>query len=243
MKKPGLCILCVSASLFAGPGHAEEQKPWSDEAELSYLTTSGNTEVETLAVKNTFKYHFSDISSVIWKLAGLKTTTDGELSAERYATDLRAQQNFTRRAYFYENIGWLQDDFLGIHKRVYAGLGPGYKFLTGPTHTLLGELGLAYVEETYTDSDKTADFTEGRAFVEYQFAFNKKNRFSQSFEYLYDFDVTENKRYNSETAIIAALNDSMSLKASYTVYYDNLPTPATLKKRDDITSIAIIVNY
>ena len=38
----------------------EEVKKWSDQAELAFVNTSGNSEATTLAFKNELKYIFSD---------------------------------------------------------------------------------------------------------------------------------------------------------------------------------------
>jgi len=61
-------------------------------------------------------------------------------------------------------------------------------------------------------------------------------------EFLYDFDDSENYNVNSETALIAALNDYLSLKASYLVKYYSQPVPETLKETDTILGIALVVN-
>ena len=105
----------------------------------------------------------------------------------------------------------------------------------------MGEAGLNYVKEEYTDNtDK--EYLGGRAFVRYEYAFTEKNKFSQSLEFLYDFDDGENYNVNSETALISALNDYLSLKASYLVKYNSQPVPETLKEIDTILGIAIVVN-
>lgn len=116
-----------------------------------------------------------------------------------------------------------------------------YRLLTGPKHLLVGEAGLNYVKEEYTDNtDK--EYLGGRAFVRYEYAFTEKNKFSQSLEFLYDFDDGENYNVNSETALISALNDYLSLKASYLVKYNSQPVPETLKEIDTILGIALVVN-
>ena len=70
----------------------------------------------------------------------------------------------------------------------------------------------------------------------------KKNKFSQSLEFLYDFDDSDNYRINSETAFITALSNYLSLKTSYEIKHDNEPVPATLKETDTILSVTLVVN-
>jgi len=135
-----------------------------------------------------------------------------------------------------------KDKFAGIDSRYYVGPGAGYNFLTGPKHFLLAEISLNYVNEKYTD-DTDKEYLGGRAFAEYEYAFTDKNKFSQSVEYLHDFDDSDNYNVNSETALISALSDYLSLKTSYVVKYDNQPVPSTLKETDTILSVTLVVNF
>jgi putative salt-induced outer membrane protein len=233
-------VLLVIFAFVTGSDAAE--KRWSDEAELSFVDTGGNTDVVSLSARNLLKYIFTDKLEGAWKLGALYGETDGEKNAESYFTELRLDYLFTERFYSYASGGWVKDKFAGIDSRYYLGPGVGYKFLTGPKHFFLGEAGLNYVTEEYTD-DTDQDYLQGRAFAKYEYAFTEKNKFSQSLEYLYDFDDSENYNVNSETALISALSDYLSLKASYVVKYDNKPVPETLKETDTILGVTLVVNF
>lgn len=217
-------------------------KTWSDNAEVSFVSTSGNSSVETLAAKNLYTLKFAEHLTFLWKIEALRGKSAGVLTAERYLTDLRLEHAYSRRTYSYVNTGWMRDTFAGVDDRVNVGLGGGYKFLDGPQSFLKSEAGISVVEESYVDNTDRS-YIEGRAFGEYVYAFTKKNKFTQSLEYLYDFDNTENYRYNTETAVTAALTDSLSLKVSYLIKYDNEPTPSTLDKKDTIFSTAIMASF
>lgn len=230
--------------LAAGPVPAEEapKKALSDEAELSFVDTSGNTDTTTFAFRNTLKYRFTEAVLGTWKLGALYGKEKGVKSAERYGTELRLDYLFTERVYTFAYGGWFKDPFAGIDARYYGGIGAGYKFLTGPVHTLAGELGLTYTSEEYTDGTDEG-YLGGRAFAEYRYAITEKNRFTQSVEFLYDFDDSDNYQGNSETAVVATLTDLFSLKASYVVRYSNRPVPATLDDTDTTLSMALLFTY
>jgi putative salt-induced outer membrane protein len=221
-------------------GYAQEKR-WRDEAELAFVDTGGNTDVTSLSAKNLLKYQFTDALEGAWKLGALYGETDGEKTAESYFTELRFDYLFTEQLYTYASAGWIQDEFAGIDARYYAGPGVGYKFLAGPKHFLIGETGLNYVIEDYTDGTDR-DYIDGRAFAKYEYAFTEKNRVSQSLEFLYDFDDSDNYRVTSETAVVSALSDYVSLKASYLIKYDNEPVPKTLKETDTTLAVTLVVN-
>ena len=227
--------------VVATGAHAEEKK-WSDQAELSFVDTGGNTDITTLSAKNLLKYKFSEKLQGEWTAGALYGKTDGEKTAESYFSDLRFDYLFTNRLYSFVAAGWSQDEFAGIDARYYAGPGVGYKFFAGPKHVLLGELGANYVYENYTNGTDEA-YIEGRAYASYEYAFTEKNKFSQSVEYLHDFEDCENYTVNSETAVISALSDYLSLKTSYVVKYDNEPVPSTLEETDTILSVTLVVNF
>ncbi len=227
---------------YAVVAQETDNKSWSDSAELSYVSTAGNASVETLAAKNLYTLKFAEHLTLLWKLEALNGKSGGTLTAERYFTDLRLEHAYSQRAYSYINSGWMSDTFAGVDKHVDAGLGGGYKLLIGPKTFLKSEAGLSAVSETYTDNTDRR-FTEGRVFGEYVYAFTKKNKFSQSIEYLYDFDNSGNYRYNSETAISANMTDNLSLKVSYLIKYDHEPIPATLDNKDTIFSTAIVASF
>ncbi len=235
-----LIVLLVVFSMVTGV-FAEEKK-WVDEAELSFVDTGGNTDVVSLSAKNLLKYSFSEELTGAWKLSALYGESGGVKTAERYSTELRLDYLLTERLFSALIAGWLKDEFAGIESRYYLGPAVGYGFLNGPRHFLVGEVGVNYVTEEYIDGTEE-DYLEGRASGQYQYAFTEKNRFSQSLEFLYDFEDSDNYRVNSETALISALSDYLSLKASYEIKYDNKPVPSTLEETDTILSVTLVVNF
>ena len=241
MKPLRLLTRLIVILVVVTAGYAQEKR-WTDEAELSFVDTGGNTDVTSLSAKNLLKYEFTEKLQGAWKVGALYGESDGEKNAESYFTELRLDYQFTERLYYYATGGGMQDEFAGIDSRYYLGPGVGYKFLSGPKHFLAGEAGLNYAKEEYTD-DTDKDYLEGRAFAKYEYAFTEKNRFSQSAEFLYDFEDSENYNVNSETAVISALSDYLSLKASYVIKYDNQPVPETLEETDTILAVTLVVNF
>lgn len=244
-RKRFATISFLMACLAVSPARAEENAPiknWSDEAELSYVETSGNSAVKTLSAKNLLKYKFTDRLSGSWKLAVLRGESAGVLTAERYLTELRGDYAITDRTYAFVTAGWAKDQFAGINASASIGPGIGYKFLTGLVYLLLGEAGLIYVAERYTNNTESARI-DGRLFGSYVYAFTDKNKFLQSLEYLHDFDDSENYRINSETALVTTLTSVFSIKISYTVRYDHQPIPSTLNETDTIMAVALLANF
>lgn len=234
-------ITLILSFIFVQLSWAEDKRI-EDAAELSFVQTGGNTDVMTLSGKNNLKYRFNEEWIGQWDIGVLYGKTDGVEVAERYYTDLRLDYKFTKKLYFYGLGGWLKDKFAGIDQRYYLGPGVGYQFMDGERHFLSAEMGLSYAKEDYTD-DTEDDFLEGRAFGKYEFVFNPKTKFSQTAEYLQNFDDSDKFRVNSETAVTTTLTDIISLKVSYLIIYNNRPIPEYLNETDTIFSIALVANF
>lgn len=238
----GIIVVVVGVCAMAASGYGEEKKKWSDQAELSFVNTGGNTDVTSLAGKNLLKHAFSEDVVGSWEIAALYGKTEGVKTAERYATEFRLDYTYTEQIYLAGIGGWFKDEFAGIESSYYLGPAIGYKYLTGPQHFLAGEVGLYYVTEDYINNTNS-DYPQGRLFGLYEYAFTEKNKFSQSLEFLYDFEDSDNYRINSETALISALSGYFSLKASYVIRYNNEPVPSTLDDTDTILAVALVANF
>lgn len=238
-----LTIIVSIALIFAVSGTVQAQeKKWEDAAELSYVQTGGNTDVLTFSGNNSLKYGFSEKLSGTWDVGLLYGKTDGEKNAERYFTDLRMDYHTSDTLYLYALGGWLQDEFAGIDKRIYLGPGAGLKILTGDRHFFSTEAGLDYAKENYVDGSDSS-FLEGRLLGEYEYVLNPKTKFTQSAEYLHNFDDAEKFRINTVTGLTTQLTDLFSLKVSYEMNYQNEPSPKTLKNTDTLFSVALVVNF
>ena len=239
---PFSVFLLVFSTTTVVYSQEKDQKKWADEAELSFIDTGGNTDLVSLSAKNLLTYTFKENLIGIWTVRALYGESDGVTNAESYSTKFRLEYLVTEHLLYSIMAGWLKNEFSGIESRYYLGPGVGYKFLTGPEHSLEGELGVNYVTEEYTD-DTEQDYMQGRAFGKYEYTFTTKNKFSQSLEFLYDFEESSNYNINSETALISTLSDYLSLKTSYEINYDHEPVPATLEKKDTVLSLTLVVNF
>lgn len=225
----------MSSSLFA------QDKNWSNSTELSFVNTSGNTEVTTFAAKDKLTYKFSPKIETILRLSALYGKSDGVKNSENYSAKLKGTYLISERFYTGIVAGWSKDIFAGIDSKIWVGPALGYKVLTGPKHTLDFEAGIEYVDEKFTDDTKN-DYFNGRAFTEYAYAFSEKSNVSQSLEFNYDFENSNNYDLASVTAVTTALSDMLSLKASYNINFVNAPVPTTLKKTDTTLSVSLIIN-
>ncbi|MBL7033738.1 MAG: DUF481 domain-containing protein [Candidatus Delongbacteria bacterium] len=231
-----LVTLALTASLSA------QEKNWTDKAELSYVQTGGNTEITTISARNVFGITFNDRLSGNWKLGVVYGETGGVKTAESFSTEFGLDYLFTERLYLGLIAGWLKNEFAGLDSRIHVGPALGYKFLTGPEHTLDCKVGGSYISEQYID-DTDYNYMAGMVRANYKWSFSAKTAFTQAVEMLYDFSDSENYTLTSETAVQTALSSFLSLKVGYVVNYDNLPVPDTFENSDTIMSMTLVANF
>lgn len=238
-------ILCSIMLVMSTPVSAEEaktEKRWSDEAELSFVSTSGNTQTSTFAGSNLLKYIFTKRTEGEWDISGLYSEDSDIKTAERYSTDLHLKYLLKQRLYSGLSTGWLKDEFAGFKSKYYVGPLIGYKFFTGPKHFFKGEFGFNFSKEEYID-DTEEELVEGRVFGKYEYAFSSNSKFSQSLVYLYDFGGNDNHKAESLTALTVAITEIFSIKTGYEIRFVNRPVPETLKNTDSILTVTLVANF
>lgn len=240
MKKKSILVFFLSIFISANV-FAQKNKTWEDEAEVSFVQTTGNTETKNLSLSNLLTYVPHERLQASWEAKALYSENDGNKTAERYFTELRSDYSLSKRSYVAFMLAWTQDEFSGIDNSYYLGPTFGYKILNGPKHYLKFEPGLEYNYEEYTDYTDESYF-RARTFAEYTYELTEKTRFTQSLKYLQDLQEDENYNIVSNTAVITSLTDILSMKTNYEVKYDNSPIPADLEETDTTLSVTLVIN-
>lgn len=244
-------------------------KPWSNTAEFSAVVTTGNSESSTFALANKFLYAWkrSDLRVDVGALradstgqpinvGGTLVSPDSKTTAEAYTVNGKYRYDITERLLWYFNGGWYRNPFQGFENRYVGGTGIGYRFLDGPKHLLVGELGAQYVREERVDNT-TDDYTAARAFLGYDLKINDSAKFTQELEGIANLEETADWRLRSTTSITASLTKKLAIKASYNVLYDHQPVavvltdtlgglgtlPYTYKTTDTMFTTSLVVNF
>ena len=235
-------VVAVSfAVLAAAPSVARAQaappdtaKPLKVTAGIAYLNASGNTDVTTLSVNERLEWkrpHF------LWTqfLNTINSTTEGEKTAELFATGLRGDWKPAGRLSVYGLVNFDRNRFAKIDRRFEEGLGLGYTFVERPKHRLTTELGAQYVQQ-WNLEDVSDEFLAGRAAELYRYTFRENAYFEERVEYLPNLETNEDYRVNGEASLVAPLSRRLSLKLGYVVRFDNLVEPGVEKTDRFFTS-------
>ncbi len=236
-------IAAASIAMLAGMNvrAAEGDKPWKETAEISAVSTNGNSKATTISGKNMFSYKWQR-ASFETNVGGLGSESNDRTTAEQYFANEKLTWDLIGRNYTFERFAWDKDRFAGINNRYDASIGLGRHFFEEKARNqFMLELGGGYINEERPTPPRN-EFGAGRAYAKYEFKISETSLFSQDGEFLHNFKDSDDYRLTTISAIQVAISTHLSLKASYT--WKRVGKPPTGFVRDDtITSLALIVNY
>jgi putative salt-induced outer membrane protein len=245
-------------ALFFATGIASAQAPecpcppppappppvWFGKVDLSYLSTSGNTDTSSIGGGLELNYNPKPWLFTL-KGAYLKSSTDGDTTAEAMTLSLRATRDLTERIDVFVGAGWLRNRFSGINNIYNFDGGAGYKLFKGPEQFLRVEAGIGYSMEqdiVLGFIRPYKNYANARAGVGYKWQFTKNAAFTNDFTYLVDLSDTANWFMTEKAAITANISSVFALQASWTLFYRNQPV-INFAKTDTATAFGIVAKF
>ncbi|MEM6706668.1 MAG: DUF481 domain-containing protein [Acidobacteriota bacterium] len=246
-KRPLFAFLLTAFLLFALPVTAQDDGPepgWYDTAELTYVTTSGNAEADTLGLKNSLQRIWDDaVFSLDAGALRVETTTiarfaqlsgDGvsvgeiktsELTAENYYLRGRYDRNITDRFFWYAGAGWERNEFAGFTDRLTAVAGVGNIWWQEDRGHFRTDYGLTYTQQD--DVVINPDFDD--SFLGLRLSYDYLNKLTDTTEFTsvlivdQNLDETDDLRADFINAVAVSMTERLALKASLQLLYDNMP--------------------
>lgn len=234
-------VLVLGPSVVRAQGTPPDTaKPLKVTAALSYLDATGNTDVTSLTVAERLEWkrpHF------LWAqfINVINGSTDGEESANLFATGVRGDWKPRGRLSLYGLLNFDRNRFANIGRRFEEGLGLGYTPIDRPKHRLTTELGGQFVQQRSLE-DVSNNFLAGRVAELYRYTFRENAYVEERVEFLPNLETSEDYRVNVEASVVAPLSRLLAIKLGYVVRFDNLPEP-TVKKTDRFLTSGIQIAF
>lgn len=225
----------VLACAAPGPVRAE---PWSGEAALGVLTTSGNSETRSINAKLGVDY-----TRAAWKnvfaASAINAADSGTTTTERYQVTDQLDWNFTERRYAFGALEFEKDRFGGILQRTSETAGYGYRWLLGPVHALSTDLGVGARQTEEQDTGRQENEAIGRAGLRYQWAISDTSSFLQTVK-------VESGESNTFTESVSELKLSVVgpifVGLSFTLR-NNTEVPADTESTDTFTAVNLSYSF
>lgn len=229
-----LASTVVASSLFGDPLNTH--------TELSYMTSSGNSNTDTLSLKSELSKKFDETKGVKGKITALYVTDDnGDAIANRHYLEGEYNHKVSKNFFGYLKANYTKDKFSGFDYRYNVGPGLGYHVpIENKDHSLDLSLGAMYSEDSI-ENGSSEDYQSGEVALKYAWKIQDGLKFKQDLSYRTDLDETDNYFADSTTALEYKITDMLSLGTSYTVNYQN--ESPTDKNTDRIFLTSLIIDY
>lgn len=218
----------------------EKKDVFNIRVELSYVSTSGNTDSQTLAGKLTVE---KEVSANRYFFSGnvLFEENNAVETSNRVFLEGRFERVLSGRLFVLLSTGYIMDKFSGYKYRLYGGPGAGYDLLDTKKHKLQSLLSFVYSYDEFSVGDAESDnYITGKATGKYQYIVQKNFKLKETVNYFVSLEKTKKYFFDSETAVEIKINKLLSLGISYLVKYQNL-LPSAKVKRTDTTFLTTLI--
>ncbi len=238
-----LSIFVASTLKAAEGGGEEESNAWKARAEISYVSTSGNSDTQTFAGKLEVKKE-GPVHRFYIEGSALFAESDGEETSNRLSFEGRWERVISKRFFGFLSTGYYSDKFSGYNYRLFAGPGAGYDFIKEEKHKLKGLLSIVYYYDDFSEGDKGSDnYPSGKADAKYTWKILDNVLFKQILRYLISFKETDRYFIDSESSIEVKITRMLSLGINYIINYQHLPPSPDIKHTDTTFLTTLIIDF
>ena len=231
-----------------GPARAQDNAQelgWSEVAELTVVSTSGNAESSTLGIKNelTRAWESADLLVAVGVLRAESTTvtraaigaspssfqvTENAVSAvtaEAYYARGQYDRDINARTFWYAGTGWERNTFAGVRNRSSLGGGLGNTWVDTDVSTFKTGYGVTYtMQDDVAGTDGNTTFGGLRLSYDYRRQLTANTEFTSILVADENLNDTDDFRTDLINAVAVSINSSLALKVSWQLLFDNLPS-------------------
>ena len=236
--KTSLTVL-AAAMLVTGNAVAEDapKSLWKASAELGFVTTSGNTETETLNAKA-----IASTDREKWRHKGqmtaLKSSDAVNTTAQKYTLMGKSDYKLEGKNFLFGVVTYEDDKFSGYDYRITEAIGYGRRVIEETNMTLDLEIGPGS-RQSKLDSGESDSEAMLRVAANYAWTISKTSKFSEALTVEAGEDVTVTK---SVTSLASQIEGNLSMKITFT-YKNTSEVPVGLDETDTETAITLVYNF
>lgn len=228
---------CLSLG-FGLPVQAQASSPWTGEAALGFLSTSGNSESATLNTQLAVAYSVETVKNS-FRATAVYGEQESIRSVERYTLGNQTDLNLTPRDYAFLALDGEKDLFGGVRERTAETLGYGRRLLLGPVHTLNAEIGAGARQTLDQGASARERDTITRFSGQYRWTISETSLFTQTLKVEAGADNTFTE---SVSELKLSVIGNVFTGISFTLR-NNSDVPADLKKTDTFTAVNLSYKF
>jgi putative salt-induced outer membrane protein len=236
--KHSLALLLGIAAVC--PAHAEDQKKpgqWHSSIEIGFVSTSGNTETESLNLKASTA---TEREKWRHKLGAtvLKASDANQTTAEKYTLSGKSDYKLQKPTYLFATINYEDDRFSGFDYQASEAVGYGWRVIEQKTLELDLEIGPG-ARQSRLNNGQTDSEGLLRLGANLDWQVSETSKFAEAFS----VEAGENSTISkSESSLTSQVNSRMSMKLSLTLKH-NSDVPPGVNSMDRETSATLVYSF
>ena len=230
-------LLLTTCLLTAATAIAQEEEGFSGRAALGYLSTTGNTETESVNVNFLMGWNYAPWHHRFSGLA-VRSSTASVTTAEAYGLSWKTNYDISETAYWYGLLAWDKDEFSAYDQQIREAVGYGRRFINTERHVLSGEVGAGFRQADLRDGT-SQDRTILRLSGDYVWTISDSSTFNQT---LAIESGSDNTYLEAKSSLSADIRDNLALVVSYTVKSNSDVLPGT-EKTDTFTAVSVEYSF
>jgi putative salt-induced outer membrane protein len=216
---------------------AESNKSWKGEAELGFISTTGNTETRTLNAKLAVEYNIAEWTHQ-FRTETLRSKDSGVETANRDMALYRLRYQLAHSNYLFGLLRYEKDVFAGYDQRTTEVAGYGHQIYNLEKFKWDVEAGLGARQTDNTDNTESNDGIV-RLATGLLWHFTETSSFGQD---VFVEKGSNNTSTEATTALKVKINSTLAMKLTYKIK-DNSQVPVGLKHTDTETAVTLVYDF
>ena len=237
-----MTVMLAGSSIFLASSVFAQDEPevldtsWKGIGELGFVSTSGNTDTESLNVRLEFT---KESENWRYKLGGtaLTSSKNGTKDAKRYTADLQTDRKLSEKSYLFAAYRYDADKFGAYDPQQSITTGYGRQLMKSDRHELNGEVGIGYKKLKETVSGDTSSEMIGRFLLDDVWIITPSTAWNN--RVLVEAG-SDNTFTQFNTGLVVSMNERFALKLGWE-YRHNSEIPVGVTDKTDTTTTANLV--
>jgi putative salt-induced outer membrane protein len=233
------CVVLFSSSIYAQDEETADNNGWTGVGELGFVSTSGNTDTETLNLKLEFIKEMEQ-----WRhrftAAALTASKNGTNDAKRYSAEFQGDRKLSEKSYVFGALRWDVDKFGAYDPMQTITAGYGNQLLKSDTHELKAEIGLGYRKMEDATTGISSNDAIARLLLDDIWAITPTTAWTNR---LLVESGSDNTFTQFNTGLAVSMSERFALKFGFELR-NNSDIPATvLDKTDTTTTMNLVYHF
>jgi len=232
-------LFLLATNLFAQDEPEVLDTSWNGVGEIGYVSTSGNTDTQSLNLKLEFTKVTEDWR---FRLGGtaLSSSKNGDKDAERYTAELQGDRKLNEKSYLFSVYRYDADKFGAYDPQQSITFGYGRQLMKSDRHELNGEVGVGYKKLKATDGGETSDEMIGRLLLNDAWSITPSTTWTNR---LLVEAGSDNTFTQFNTGLAVAMNARFAVKLGWEYRHNTEIPPGVADKTETTTTANLVYNF